>query len=89
MKDVIKITCKPLSRNFYVFHYFLFFFFLFGGGVGLGLGLGFLSQILLSNKNGNIKKKQNSAKPKYQNKTHCKGVKLVVSKLISSLCYLN
>ena len=32
MKDVIKITCKPLSRNFYVFHYFLFFFFLFGGG---------------------------------------------------------
>ena len=49
------------------------FVFLFLGGVGLGLGLGFLSQILLSNKNGKIKKKQNSAKPKYQNKTHCNG----------------
>ena len=48
----------------------------------------FLSQILLSNKNGKIlKKTQISAKPKYQNKTHCEGVKLVVSKLISSLCY--
>lgn len=64
MKDVIKITCKPLSCNFYVFHYFLFCFFLFGRGVGLGLGLGFLSQILLSNKNGNIKKKTEFSKAK-------------------------
>ena len=55
--------------------------------MGAGLGLGFLSQILLCNKNGTIKKnKQNSAKPKYENKTHREGVKLVVSKLISSLC---
>ena len=54
MKDVIKITCKPLSFNFYVFHYFLFCFFLLGGGGGGRVRVRFLSQILQSNKNGKI-----------------------------------